>query len=343
MRQALIYGAGAIGRGFLPLMIKDEFRIDFAETDPGIRKLLGSRDSYETAISEHTHYRFDRVPYDEVFEDRNMPLDKYDAVFLSVGCGACLDLKADLGSAKNIFVLENDKDLVQRIKETYSNDRVFFAIPDVITSNAAPKALLYMDPLCLVTEKGRLIVQDGDYDFFHDQKVQDKELDTHWACKFFIHNAPHAIAAYLGASDGCEYIHEAMAKPAIGETVESAMQAITDSLIAAGRVPESMGKEYMTNELGRFRDKLLYDPIKRVARDPLRKLDKNNRLVQSLHRVLEAGYDPEPVMIGIRSALDYLNGDSFAVLRSVSGITDSSLIKRIVGNGLTQASCIEQS
>jgi mannitol-1-phosphate 5-dehydrogenase len=330
MKKALIYGAGAIGRGFLAPHIKNDFKIDFVETNPNIIKHLKQRNEYSTAISNHKHYEYERVFYDNVFNKETIDFSSYDAIFLSVGCGNCLNLSEKLNSAKNIFVLENDKDLTNKIKKTYKNERVYFVIPDVITSNSAPQELLEKDSMCLVSEKGRLIVENGDYNFFHENKVSKKELDMHWYCKFFIHNAPHAITAYLGSMKDYKYIHESMSDTSICNIIESTMGSITKAIIKTGMIPESMGHFYMQNELKRFKDKLLYDPIKRVARDPLRKLDKNNRLIKSLRMIENAQMDTSIICYGINAAINYMGPVNIeSVLKNTCNIHEKNLIKKI--------------
>jgi len=48
-RHVLIYGAGAIGRGYLPWVFHpDDYRFTFVESDPRIRGLLNQQGSYST-------------------------------------------------------------------------------------------------------------------------------------------------------------------------------------------------------------------------------------------------------------------------------------------------------
>ena len=65
-------------------------------------------------------------------------------------------------------------------------------------------------------------------------KVGYEDLHMYWMCKLFIHNAPHAIVAYLGWMKGFTYIHEAMADKDIYKIVVGAIGEITDGVIASG-------------------------------------------------------------------------------------------------------------
>ena len=62
---------------------------------------------------------------------------------------------------------------------------------------------------------------------------------------------------------------------------------------------------YAKKEISRFSNKLLYDPVKRVARQPLRKLESGGRLVGILKLALEAGVMPINLANGIAASLKY--------------------------------------
>ncbi len=52
-KKALIFGAGAIGRGFLAPLLQDcNYQISFVDNDKKIIKKLKKRSSYKVAITE---------------------------------------------------------------------------------------------------------------------------------------------------------------------------------------------------------------------------------------------------------------------------------------------------
>ena len=58
-KKALIYGAGAIGRGYLaPLLNKYGIKISFVDVDDNLVSELKSRKSYKTAITGDKKYEF---------------------------------------------------------------------------------------------------------------------------------------------------------------------------------------------------------------------------------------------------------------------------------------------
>jgi len=193
-----------------------------------------------------------------------------------------------------------------QLRAATGNARIWFGIPDVVVSSTAPQALLARDPLCVVAEPGDLVLERGCDPLGLDTGViwaDAAELGRRWACKFFIHNASHAVAAFLGTLAGHRLIHEAMADPRIDAVVENAIRSVTHALIARGLADASFAISYMERELKRFRNPLLYDPISRVARDPLRKLGAEDRLMQALRLVIAAGQDAYPITTGIAAGL----------------------------------------
>ena len=335
--RILIYGAGAIGRGFLaPLLAGYGYEISFVERDAQLRERLAKQRRYRAAFTADDSYSYIEVPVSGCFAPGEVSdIEKYDLVFSAVGPNNCYDLAHDFRRARAVISCENDSGSARKLSELSGNQKIYFGIPDVITSSSAPPALLENDPLTTVSERGVLVLEAGDYQLPAEiLQLSADALEEHWLCKLFIHNAPHAIIAYLGWLKGYRYIHEAMADPAIAQVVEGAIGEITEGLIQTKMAAPGFAHSYKEKELSRFRDKLLFDPIDRVAREPLRKLDQENRLVLSARLCVFTGHLPINVAIGIRAALAYANpGDEEAVflqnLRNSTG--DRQILKKHCG------------
>ena len=70
-------------------------------------------------------------------------------------------------------------------------------------------------------------------------------------------------------------------------------------------VDKKFAEYYMKKELNRFSNELLFDPISRVARDPIRKLSKENRLIRAFQIALFNNKLPHNCAKGILAALMY--------------------------------------
>lgn len=310
--KILIYGAGAIGRGYLaPLFQNYDLEISFVDVEKWIINEMKGRQSYRAAITKEAGYEYVDVKIKEAFllgEEKE--IDKYDVVFCCVGPNNCYDLAERFKNAKAVISCENDSSTAIKLRELSGNPNIYFGIPDVITSNTASSEMVKTDRLTTITEQGTLVIEKGNYDFPKEiLQVDEKELKMHWMCKLFIHNAPHAIVAYLGWLRGYTYIHEAMADPDIERVVVGSICEITEGVIAAKYATKKYANMYKEKELKRFKNKFLYDTILRVAREPIRKMHKANRIILGMRIAMFNGTMPKYTAIGAKAALAYDNPD----------------------------------
>lgn len=317
MKNILIIGAGAIGRGYLPWIFDlNEYQFTFIDKNLEIIEKMNSAKKFKI-------YRVNNDLYDELdvkvsnaYTPENFKIQVnidliWEAVFVCVGPRAVVQIANLLKSIDAPIILcENDPHSVDILKEQLPQNRqVVFAIPDVITSNSAPEFLLKNDQLSVVTERGEIFVDErvsflkGEMHFISENDLIHKQ----WAAKLYLHNTPHCIAAYMGALVGAKYVHEAMAVPEVAAIVEGSMNEMLASLKARWDIPHDFLDWYAEKELSRFSCKLLFDPISRVAREPLRKLELDGRLIGAAQICLALGLVPHNILLGITSALLFDN------------------------------------
>lgn len=110
--------------------------------------------------------------------------------------------------------------------------------------------------------------------------------------KLLLHNAPHALLAYLGWKDGCTTIPEAIRA--------RDYQPLWDVLRKTAPAQE----DYLEREIARFSNAKFPDPISRVARDPARKLRCGERLSKLVAITVRTAAGPL-VAEGIQAAIDF--------------------------------------
>lgn len=336
-KKILIYGAGAIGRGFLPQILKPYgYEFSFVEKNKKIIDLMRSKKYFKAAIAGVNNYEFIKIPIKKCYEfGDNIDIGQYNLVFTCVGPNNCYELAEQLKKAKAVISCENDAFSAEKLRKLSGNPNIYFGIPDVITSNTAPNELIKIDPLTTVTERGILILEKGNYRLPQEiPQLDRKELDMHWNCKMFIHNTPHAIVAYLGWMRRYKYIHEAMADREIDKIATGAITELTKAIIISGLAEKNFAENYKDKELKRFRNKLLHDPIVRVAREPLRKLSKDNRLILGLRLCSFYNIIPHNIACGIKAALMYDNvndGESQYIQNLRKSMDDCEVLKEISG------------
>lgn len=310
-KQILILGAGAIGRGFLPWKFAGNYDITFIDTNVELVRMLSARGSFTTYMVRDRKLVEMNVPVraaltPDEFSPRVHGQD-LAAVFINVGPRNSVQaawLARDLGAP--VILCENDPAKVEDARYALGIDNVYFAIPDVITSNTTSPELLAKDPLAVSSEDGLLFIDGKGCGCLEGEftACDATEMAKQWTAKLYLHNTPHCVAAYLGALRGLMYLHESMAIERIRVIVSGAMREMLATISAEWpMIPSEFLRWYADKELARFSDALLFDPISRVAREPLRKLERSGRLIGAAQLSFSHGIVPDSTLVGIGAAM----------------------------------------
>jgi mannitol-1-phosphate 5-dehydrogenase len=145
--------------------------------------------------------------------------------------------------------------------------------------------------------------------------------------KLFTLNAAHAAAGYLGYLKGYRSVHAAVRDPQIRPLVRAVATLGRDGI--AARCPRAPLPE-PDAVLRRLDNALLNDQIARVARDPLRKLARGERLVGAARWATDVGLDAAPLALVIAAAIRYARDhdlghpETTRILRDVCGLDPHS-------------------
>jgi mannitol-1-phosphate/altronate dehydrogenase len=339
MQEIVIIGAGAIGRGYLPWVLdRDKYELIFVDSNKKLVDSLNNRKRFKSYMSRNNSLEEISVNVKSAHHIDEFELSKCTnpaTIFVSVGPRNCIAVaKKLIGVSCPIILAENDEKTVEQVKNALSYEKVYFAVPDVITSNTASSANLLSDPLAVHTEEGVLHIDEraerliGKINY-----CSEARLNQEWIAKLYLHNTPHCIAAYLGSLLGCTYLHETMKYPDAYSIVEGAMNEMLIALKLEWDIPHDYLEWYAAKELSRFSNTHLCDPISRVAREPLRKLELRGRLMGAAQMCLSHGFIPTNIIKGIVSALLFENTEDpdhhISFLRK--SLEPSQLTKYILG------------
>ena len=171
-----------------------------------------------------------------------------DVIITAVGPRNALSLKESLiNTDMPVICCENDSTIPESLRTATNNPNIVFGIPDVITSNTAPKELLKQDPLSIVTENGVCYIDNKVSEIGGNcHYVDTDELRKQWLAKLYIHNTPHCIAAYLGNILMVNYIHESMKNKSVEKIVSKAMFETEQMLIRRYQLKEEFVKSITT-------------------------------------------------------------------------------------------------
>ncbi|MDF7670522.1 mannitol-1-phosphate 5-dehydrogenase [Orbaceae bacterium ESL0721] len=148
--------------------------------------------------------------------------------------------------------------------------------------------------------------------------------------KLFTLNTGHAITAYLGFYKGIDTIRDAILDDRIRSIVRGAMEESGLVLIKRYQFDPEKHRAYIEKILSRFENPYLHDDTARVGRQPIRKLGANDRLVKPLLGTFEYQTSNDNLLIGIAAALNYRNDEDDQAVK---------LAKMIEEQGVKSAFC----
>ena len=313
---AVQFGAGNIGRGLMgQLFWEAGLETVFVNTDPSRGELLNRRgcypvrilDAYSRSVCELTIDRFKVLTtrrQDEIAE----AIAEARIVATAVGVanlGAVAPLLAGgirrrferQAGPLDIYLCENTLDaaallshavmgLLEGPARVWADRNIGFVgtcLAGIVGGDGA--RLPHDDPLLVIADAHRDVPYDGrairagdpGIAGFHPVSNFKAEVER----KIFTHNVGHAALAYLGYLRGHTYIHETFDDDFVRSVFDGALDETTEALLR--RYPADLDRaEHMAIRKDvrvRFGNPLLKDEITRVARDPIRKLGRDDRII----------------------------------------------------------------
>jgi mannitol-1-phosphate 5-dehydrogenase len=379
MKQAVMFGAGNIGRGFLGQLFSESgYLVNFVDVDQALLAALNKRGHYTIRLV--TNESSEDVSVGPV---RGLAAVDRDAVAdviaqagigaTAVGAGALKHVaptlaagiirRADQGvkTPLNLILCENLKDAARLFRGMVENElpsgyHAYLAeqigFVDTVIARMVPPLppeLRAQDPSLIVVEPYKELPVDAagfvgpPPDIVGMQPVAPFAFYTER--KLYMHNAGHAVLGYRGYQMGYVYGYEALQDPEIIAAVRGAMQESQQALEKKYGMAAGVITHYLEDALARFHNRALGDTIFRLARDPIRKLAPNDRLIGAALNALEQGVEPVNLVRGIAGALrfdpledpialqlqDQLKRTGLeAVLKSICGLApDSPLVEMI--------------
>ena len=215
-----------------------------------------------------------------------------------IACENMMDSSSTLGMHVEGLIDEADRVTFEDV----------FAFPDCMISRVVPQPK--PDPLLIITEDYnewtvRAEVYKGQkpdaWTFFELVQNQTARLER----KLFIHNGGHAVCGYFGFHRGHQYIHEAIADPVVAKQVVGALDELGEIVRRKHGFSVEDIDEYKAGLGRRGGIAEMKDEIRRVVRDPLRKLSARERLIGPALLAVEYGLGREWIVQGITAALRY--------------------------------------
>ena len=336
MKQAVMYGGGNIGRGFIGATLSQSgYEVTFIDVAEPVVKALQEKKQYPVRyVSSEGH--------EDVVIEHVTAVNGNDQEAASEAIANCDIMATAVGARILRFIVGN---IVAGLRKRWAqDDRPLNIIicENLMDANKVMEGMLkdlltdeekkhFDEKVGLVEASiGRMVpvqteeMKDGDpmrvcverYGFLPvdlaafkgevpgiQNLVPYEPFDFYIKRKLFIHNMGHATCAYLGGYVGRKYIYQAIDDPEILSIVENAMLESAMALSQKYDVELEPLMLHITDLLGRFRNAALKDTCKRVGGDPARKLGAADRLIGSSLLCLEMGVMPAYIAVGAAGAV----------------------------------------
>ncbi|CAB1258162.1 mannitol-1-phosphate 5-dehydrogenase [Vibrio cholerae] len=336
-KNAVHFGAGNIGRGFIGKLLADaDIAVTFADVNEPLVDQLSHQQEYKvkvvgseckmetvshvTAVNSASEALIERIIKTDLVTTAVGPT-VLDIIAKTIAKGLSARFAAGNTQPLNIIACENmvrgTTHLKQQVyqflttEEQQQADALVGFVDSAVDRIVPPLQAANDDPLEVTVESfSEWIVDEQQFKGEIPQIEGMEKTDNLMAFverKLFTLNTGHCVTAYLGCLKGHRTIREAIEDPSIHAQVKQAMQESGEVLIRRYGFDRALHSAYIEKILSRFANPYLVDEVDRVGRQPLRKLSANDRLIKPLLGTIEYSLPNGMLLKGIAAALKYRN------------------------------------
>lgn len=358
--KAVIYGAGNIGRGFIgQLLSQSDYEVVFIDINQEIINRLNKDKQYPVIIvsdegEKEIIVKNVRGVNGKNNEDVIKEITTADIMATSVGANVIKFIAKNVATAIDNRISENVPPLNIMLCENLNYaDKVFKdELFKYLNENSKKQfeknvglveaSIGRMVPVLNKTEENPLKVYVEEFDILHLDKagfcgdlpkiknvVAFSPFKYFMQRKLFIHNMCHAISAYLGFIKGYEYISQAISDTEIKYLVN--MAGINSAKAIAKDNNENIDLliDFLQKLIFRFNNAALKDTVKRVGRDPLRKLKSDDRLIGAYKLAKKHNTGYIYILCGIAAAMCFDNKEDTASATLMENVNNKGIINAL--------------
>lgn len=336
MKNAIHFGAGNIGRGFIGKLLADAgIFVTFADVNKEIVGKLATDNEYQvkvvgencqidtvknvTAILSNGPEIVDAIANTDLVTTAVGPT-VLDIIAKTIAEGIAKRIQSGNTAPLNVIACENMVRGTTHLKSEvfkYLSDDVkaqaeeLVGFVDSAVDRIVPPAEASDNILDVTVESFSEWIVDqaqfkGDIPNIAGMEKTDN-LMAFVERKLFTLNTGHCVTAYLGCLSGFATIKEAIENDAIKADVTQAMQESGEVLIRRYGFDRDAHAAYIQKILSRFANPYLVDEVDRVGRQPIRKLGAGDRLIKPLLGTIEYATSNSTLLKGVAAALKYTN------------------------------------
>ncbi|MBE5097791.1 mannitol-1-phosphate 5-dehydrogenase [Priestia aryabhattai] len=329
MKQAVHFGAGNIGRGFIgALFSQSNYHVTFVDIAEKIINQLNTDEGYNViTAAEHP----ETLAVQNVSGLNNLTQEQAvikaikEATYITTAIGPnVLPRIAPLiakglaervkTSDENVYVIacENQISATDLLK-----GYIFDALDEETKAHMINKVFFFNSAVDRIVpiqhNQGSLDVLVESYYEWVVEAPEDipfvegmtivPDLAPFIERKLFTVNTGHAVIAYFGYLKGKETIDQTLRDSDIYEQVQQTLQETGNYLIKRYDLDREEHEAYITKIIERFKNPHLNDSVKRVGRAPIRKLGPQDRLIRPALEAKKAGLSYTYLAKAIAAAL----------------------------------------
>lgn len=335
MKQAIQFGAGNIGRGFIgALLSKAGYHVVFADVNEEIINKINEDKCYTIHVMDVECHKekienisgvistsaaiLEEVKTAEVITTAVGPV-VLPRIASTLAEGIKLRKSEGIVEPLNIIACENaikaSSQLEEEIKKYLNEEELAYLNEYVGFPNCSVDRIV--PPV--KSENILDVVVEGFYEWNVEKsafkgeipKIEGMNLADNLMAyierKLFTLNTGHAITAYFGYLKGYETVDESIQDEVIYEFVKKAMIESGQGLIEKYQFDKEAHLKYIDKIINRFKNPYLKDDVARVGREPLRKLNENDRLIKPLMTARSYHLNTDHLLLGVGAALHYDN------------------------------------
>lgn len=362
MKTALQFGAGNIGRGFMgQLFYEAGYRICFVDAVAALVDSLKEAGAYplrllDAKTRKEIEMTIDRIDAYSTGEPEKVAgeIARCDVVGTAVGVKNLAGIapllaegivrrRTESGDPLDIYLCENMLDAAEQLKghafallseedAAWAEDHIGFVGTTVarMVPQARPE-VLKENPLMVIADSYHKLPYNGKATRATPPPIEGlypvSNFRAEVEMKLFVYNLGHAALAYLGNLKGYTYVHETMENEELKEVFSGALEETCAALMK--RYPDDITREAIARVRAdidlRFGNPLIQDTVKRVGRDPLRKLGREDRLIGSALFCQSLGIEPRFIARVAGAALRYHQPEDGEAMKLQGKIADSGV------------------
>ncbi len=357
--KAIIFGAGKIARSFIAhLLHNNDIEIVLVDANPDLVASLNVRGKYHVEVMGNSSRSAEIQNYTaytlEQHEKIATAWSESQITFTSVGgknlealgqhLAQIIEIRMkskDSDGVNNVITCENWKEPATLLRNAIANRlpqshmrrfQAAYSFSEAVVMRSAieptPEQLKH-DPLWvnaqdyweLPVDKSRIRGEPTPIEGIRYIEGFFGYLER----KFYTYNAANGTVSFLGHARGHRYLYDAATDPWIIKILQGVYEETGKALSLKHNILYSAQEEFAKSSLKKLQDCHIIDYVERNARDPIRKLGPNDRLVGSARLAESFGIKPENLAVSIAAALHYFEpGDPSAVelrqLRESEGV-----------------------